>query len=147
MEAVKNRLTSLVRDAGTFVVDADPDLVANAGDGDLDESARRREAHCIVDDRVDRPREPIGLAHHDRSILAWAGEGEPGIAGFPARLPAADDLLDEGAEIDLLEGRASQLGIRARRFADVADQPVEPRDVLTHDRLQLVAQLGVLDAI
>src|SRR6185437_7483686 len=124
MEAVKNRLTGFGGNAWSFIVDPDPDLVANPRHRDFDKTAGRREADGIVDDCVDRASEPIGLAHHCSAILARTGEGEPGIAGFPARFPAVDQLLDQRTEIDPLESRAGELGIRASGFADVTDQPV-----------------------
>src|SRR6476619_2596051 len=120
MEPVKNRLTRLGRNARTLVVDPDPDLVADARHGDLDEASWRREAHCIVDDGVDRPCKAVRLAHDDGCVLAWAGEGEAGIAGFAACLPAVDELLDQRSEIDPFEGGARKFGVRPRGFADVA---------------------------
>ena len=46
-----------------------------------------------------------------------------------------------GAEVDRFEPGAGQFGIGPRGFADVADQPVEPDDVLADDVDQLLAQL------
>src|SRR4051812_44304457 len=137
MEAVKNRLTRLGRDAWSFVVDADSHLVADAGDGDLDETAGRRKADRIVDDRIDRPCEPIRLAHDDGAFLARTGEGEARITGFAARFPAVDKLLHQRSEIDPLEPRTGKFCIGPGGLADVADQPVKPDHVLAHDRLQL----------
>src|SRR5690242_10278591 len=125
MEAVKNSLTSFRRDARPLIVDPDPDLVPNPRYGDLDEGAGRREADGIVDDRVDRARQAVRLAHNGRAILARACEGEAGIAGFAAGLPAVDKLFDEWAKVDPFEFRAGELGISARGFADVTDQSVE----------------------
>src|SRR5579872_421801 len=126
MEAVKNRLTSVRRNARTFVVDADSDLLTDTGDGDLDQPSRRRKAHRVVDDRIDRSNEPVGLAHDHCRIFAWAGEGEPRVAGLSPSLPTVDQLLDQHSEVDALKGSARQLRIRARSFTDVADQTVEP---------------------
>src|SRR6185369_6785279 len=106
MEAVKNRLTSFGRNAGPFVVNPDADFVAHARDGNFDEAAGRRETHRIVDDRVDCSGEAIRLAHDDRRALARASEGEAGIAGLAAGLPAMHELLDERPEIDFLEPSA-----------------------------------------
>src|SRR6185312_11352945 len=133
MEAVKNRLTGFGVNAWSFIVDPDPDLVANPRHRDFDETAGRREADGIVNDRVDRPSEPVGLAHHCSTVLARTGEGKPGIAGFPACFPTVHQLLDQRTEIDALECRAGELGIRASGFADVTDQPIEPDDVFTND--------------
>ena len=78
---------------------------------------------------------------------ARAGEGDPDIAGLARVLPAGDQLLDQRAEVDRLEPRAGQFGVGPRGLADVADQPVEPDDVLADDVDQLLAQLGVLDPL
>ena len=64
----------------------------------------------------------------------------PRIAGLAACLPACDELLDQRAEVDALERRAGELGVGPRRFADVADQAVEPADVLAGDVDQPLAQ-------
>src|SRR6266404_5317913 len=132
MEAVKNSLTGFGRDARSFVVNADPDLVSDPRDGDLDEGARRREADGVVDDCVDRTGQAVGLAHNGCAVLARAGEGEASVAGFAACLPAMDKLLDERAEVDALECRAGEFGIGARGFADVTDQPVQTGNVLAN---------------
>src|SRR5205085_9388189 len=63
MEAVEDGFARFWRNAGPFVVDANKDLVANPGSGDLDEASRRGEADRIVDDVVDRPDQAVGLAH------------------------------------------------------------------------------------
>ena len=39
--------------------------------------------------------------------------------------------------------RAAELRIEPRRLGDVGDQPVEPVDIVAHDREQLSLQLGV----
>jgi len=41
VEAVEDRLARFGRHAGALIVDADADLVAHAGRGDLDQPARR----------------------------------------------------------------------------------------------------------
>src|SRR5690348_15257891 len=107
MEAVKNRLTRIVRDTRSFVIDADPDFVAHAGDGDLHQTAGRRKADRIVDDRIDRAGQTVRLAHDGGSVLSRPGEGEASVAGFAAGFPAVDELLDQCAEIDALEPIAS----------------------------------------
>ena len=58
-----------------------------------------------------------------------------------------DELLDQRAEVDRLERRAGEFGIGPRGLADVADQSVEPDDVVAHDRHQLLAQLRILDPV
>src|SRR5579864_2729927 len=133
MEAVKNSLTGFGRDARPFVVNADPDFVSDPRNGDLDEGAGRREADGVVDDCVDRTGQAAGLAHNGCALLARAGKGEAGVAGFTARLPAVDKLLDERAEVDALECRSGKFSIGARGFADVADQPVQAGNVLAND--------------
>src|SRR5437868_5607136 len=140
MEAVKNGLTRFGRHSWALIVDPASDLIADACDGNLDETPGRREAHCIVDDGVDGPREAVRLAHNHRRILSRTGEGEPGVAGLAARLPAVDELFDQRSKIDPLEGGSSKLGIRSSRFADVADQPVEPGNILSNDTLQLLPE-------
>src|SRR3954454_5451449 len=99
MEAVKNRLTRLGRNAGTFVVDADSDLVSNARHCDLHEAAGRRKAHRIVDDRVDRSCKPVRLAHDDCRVLARPSKGEASVARFAPAFPAMHELLDKRPEI------------------------------------------------
>src|SRR3954469_6060057 len=111
MEAVKNRLTGFRRNAGTFVVDPDADFVANAPGSYLDQPAWRREADRIVDDCVDRPREPVGLTHHDGAVLARTGESQARITGFAPGFPAPYQLLDQRPQVDSLEGRAGQFGV------------------------------------
>src|SRR6476620_690311 len=100
MEAVKDRLTGLRGNSRSLVVDADQDLVADTRDGDLDKAVCRGEADRIVEDRVERPRQPIGLAHYHGTVLAWSSEGDSGVARLAPRFPALDELLDEGAEVD-----------------------------------------------
>src|SRR5437870_1977020 len=95
MEAVEDRFPRLGRNAWTFVVDANPDFVADAGRGDLDQAAGRREADRIVDDRVDRPGEAVGLAHHHRRIHARPGEGDARVPGLAPGLPAVHQLFDQ----------------------------------------------------
>src|SRR5687768_14360127 len=103
MEAVKNRLTMLFGDARSFVVDADLDLVSDMGRGDLDQPAWGREADRIIDDIVDRPRQPPRLPHDNRAGLARAGEGDPDVSGFAPGFPRFDQLADEVAQVDRLE--------------------------------------------
>src|SRR5438067_1625180 len=122
MEPVKDRFTRLGRNARSLVVDADADLVAYARRSDLDQSAGGREAHSIVQDVVDRPRQPVGLAHYDGAVLARSGKGDARIARLAPRFPARGDLLDQRPEIDPVEPGAGQLGIGAGGFADVVDQ-------------------------
>src|SRR5437762_11771012 len=104
MEAVKNGFSSFRRNAGAFIVDADADLVADAGHGNLDETAGRREAHRIIDDRIDRTGQAVGLAHDGGAVFAWASEGQARVAGLTARLPAVDELFDQRSKIDTFEG-------------------------------------------
>src|SRR3954454_19550874 len=118
MEAVKDRFTRIRRNARPFVVDSNPDLVADSRSRNLDEAARRRGAHRIVEDIVDSAREPVGLTHHRRSVLARPGEGDSRIACFTASFPACDELLDHWAEVHSVEGGAGELGIGPRGFAD-----------------------------
>src|SRR5947209_1476056 len=129
MEAVKNRLTSLLRNAGPLVVNPDADLVPDACDRNLDQSAGRREAYGVIDDRIDRARKAVRFAHHHSTIRARPGEGEAGVTRFAARFPAVHQLLDQRAQIDSLEGGARQLSVGARSLTDIADEPVEAGDV------------------
>src|SRR5207248_803951 len=103
MEPLNYRFTRFGGNARPLVVDADADFVANTRRGDLDQSARRREAHRIIEDIVDRPRQPIGLAHHDRAVLPRPGKGDARIASLAPRFPTRDDLLDQRTEIDPVE--------------------------------------------
>src|SRR5437764_13568683 len=103
MEAVKDRFTRVGWNSGPLVIDANLAFVADAGGGDLDQTAGRREAHRIVEDVVDRARQPVGLAHHDRRIPARARESDACIAGLAARFPAVDQLLDQWTKVDPVE--------------------------------------------
>src|SRR6185369_14620401 len=147
MEAVEDCLASLRRHPGSLVVDADPDFVADMCDGNLHESASRREAHGIVDDIVDRPGEPVRLTHDLRTCLAWACEGYARITLLTARFPALDELLDQGAEIDPLELGSSELGVGPRRLANVVDEAVEANDVVARHHHQPLAKRRVLDRL
>src|SRR5689334_1392827 len=100
MEAVKDRFTCILRNARALVVDSYPDLVADSRSGNFDQPARRREADRVVENIVDRARQPVWLAHHGRGVHARAGEGNAGAVGLTASLPARDKLLDHRAEID-----------------------------------------------
>ena len=124
MEAVKDRFTRIRRNARPFVVDADPDLVAHSRSRNLDQPARRRKAHRVIEDIVDCAREPVGLAHHGCGILARAGESDSRAIRFAAALPTRDQLLDQRAEVDPVERGAGELGVGPRGFADVVDEPV-----------------------
>src|SRR6476646_6814515 len=126
MEAVKNRLTGVVRNAGALVIDADPHFVPDPGDRDFDQPSSRRKADGIVDDRIDGAGQPIGLPHYDRAVLPRSGEGKPRVAGFAPRFPAVDELFDERPQVDTLEPRPRELGIGSGSLADIADQSVEP---------------------
>ena len=53
MEAVKDCLTRFGGNARAFIVYADEDIIADTRDGDLDQTVRRREADCIVEDCVE----------------------------------------------------------------------------------------------
>src|SRR5438874_11541925 len=139
MEAVKNRLTGLGRDARAFVVDADADLVPDPGNGNFDQASRRRETHGIVEDRVERTGKAVGLAHDDGAVLARPGKGNARIAGLTARLPAVDKLLDQFAEIDGTKVGAGEFGVGPRRLADIADQAVHPADIVADYRGELGA--------
>ena len=77
-----------VGNSRALVVDPDSNFVPDPRHCDFDKAAGRREADCIVDDRVDRPGEPVGLAHDDRAILARTSKSEPRVAGFAASFPA-----------------------------------------------------------
>jgi len=147
MEAVKNRLTRLGRNAGSFVVDADSDLIADARNGNFHEAACGREADRIIDDRVDCASEPVGFPHNRCRVLARSCEGQSCVTGFAARLPAVNELLDERTQIDSLEPRPRKLRICTRSLANVADQAVEAADILPDDLSKLFAQLRVFDPI
>src|SRR5206468_4431314 len=130
MEAVKNRLTGLGRDARTFVVDADADLVPDTGNGDLDQAVGGRKADRIIEDRVERTGKAVGLAHDDGAVLTRPGKSDARIAGLTARLPAVDKLLDQFAEIDRAKVGAGQLGVGPRRLADIDSQAVHSADIV-----------------
>ena len=117
MEAVKNGFTRVRGNAGTLVVDADADFVADARRGDLDQAAGRREADRIVDDVVDRSGQPAGSPI--TTAVALRGRAKAMRASpFSRRcLPADDELLDQRAEVDRLEpwrGRARRRSARPR---------------------------------
>src|SRR5829696_1785467 len=103
MEAVKDCFALACGHARSLIVDADADLVADLRRGNFDEAVGGREADRIVDQIVDRARQPTGLAEDDRACAARAGKGELHAASLPALLPAGDDLADEDAEIDGFE--------------------------------------------
>src|SRR5690349_15069415 len=121
MESIKDRFTCLGRNSGSLVVDPDADLVADMRSGNLDQSARRRKADRIVDDRIDCPREAVRLTHHHRRVLARSGEGNSRVARLATGFPAGDDLLDEWPEIDSFEGSPGEFGVGPGRLADVVD--------------------------
>src|SRR5438309_4690691 len=105
MEAVKNRLTSFSRDSWAFIVNANPDLVFNTRDRNLDEASCGRKAHRIVEDCTDGPCQPVGLAHHHCTSLTGPRERDTCAARFPARFPALGELLHHVAKVHPLEGR------------------------------------------
>ena len=145
MEAVENGLPQLGGNARSLVVNPDADLVADMRRGYFDQPPRRRETDRVVDDVVDRTGKPACLTHDDGAGPPRPCEGKPDIAGLAPRFPGRDDLLDQLAEIDRLEPRASQLRIGSRCFANVADQPVEPDDILPDYVDQLFAKRRILD--
>src|SRR5579872_1079139 len=145
MEAVKNRLTSLRRYSGAFIVDANEDVVADSRNGDFNETAWRRKADGIVDDRVNCTGKPVGLAHHDGGFLARSCKSETRVARFAATLPALHQLFDQLSKINSLKGGAGEFGVGACCLADVADQSVEPCNILQDDRSQLSAQHWIVD--
>ena len=127
MEAVKDGFTRRLGNAGAFVVDADPDLVADAAGGNLDQAARRREADRIVDDIVDRPGEPARIAHYDRALAARPSEGNPRVAFLAAIFPCRDQLFDQRSQIDRLKAGDIVGGLDARDQAEAAC-PTNPRE-------------------
>src|SRR5438445_6685164 len=147
MEAVKNRLATLGRDAGALVIDAYANLAANAFDGDLDQPARGREAHCIVDDRVERACKAVGLAHHHCAAVERPGEGEPRVARLSPGFPTVDQLFDQQPDVDRTEMRAAELRVGPRCLANVADQPVHPGDIVANDGGKLCSNIGILHSI
>src|SRR5215217_2722213 len=147
MEAVKNGFACIGRNAGTFVVDPDTHLVANAGSGDLHQASRWREAYGIVDDVVYCPSEAVGLSHNRGRVLAWTSEGDARVTGLPPRFPAGHELLDERAQVDPVECGARELRICSGSLADVVYQSVDPPDVFAGDRHQAMAKRVVLDAV
>ena len=88
-----------------------------------------------------------GLPMTTARVLARPSEGDPCIAGLAAGLPAWHELLDQRTEVDAFESGAGELGIGPRRLADVADQPVDPPDVLADDGHQAVREALVLDPV
>src|SRR5436190_14824143 len=145
MKAVKDRLTGFRGDTRAFVVDADPDLVADAGDGDLDQAIRRREAYGVVEDRIERARQAVRLAHDHRAVLSRPRIGDAGIAGLAADAPTADQLFEQRPEVDGSKMSAGELRIGSGRLADVADQPVHPGDVVADNFGQPSAKFGILN--
>ena len=140
VEAVEDRLARFGRNAGALVVDADPDLVADPRRGDFDQPAGRREADRIVEDVVDRARQPVGLAHDRRRCPCAAGRRRSARRPFPRRvsqLPTSCSI--SGPRSTGSNCGAGKLGVGPRRFADVVDQPVEPTDVVAGDGHQLAA--------
>src|SRR4051794_27405332 len=117
MEAVKNGLSRLGRNAGPLVVDTDEDFIPDTRDGDFDEAAWGREAHCVVDYCVQGAGEAVGLTHDDRAVLARPGEGDARIAGLAACFPAVDGLVDQRAKVDRTEVGSGQFRIGPRGFA------------------------------
>src|SRR5947209_12327907 len=109
MEAVKDRFTGVGRNARAFVVDPDPDLIADSRRRDLDQTAGRREADGIVEDVIDRARQTVRLAHHGRGVLARARKGDACATGLTPGLPACDQLLDHWTKIDAIEGGADEV--------------------------------------
>src|SRR3546814_20598989 len=77
-------------------------LVAQAGRGDADEAARRREADRIVDDIVDGALEAVTVAHHRRRAPTWAGEcaARTGSALFGARGARSEQRYDPQSDVD-----------------------------------------------
>src|SRR3954453_4271783 len=147
MEPVKNRLTRVGWNAWTLVVDPDLHVVADAHRCDLDETARRREAHGVIEDVVDGARQPVGLAHDDGGVLAGAGEGDSRVACLEPSLPTRDKLLDQWTEIDPVELGTGELGVGTRRFADVVDEPVKPDNVIADNPHQALTKFRVFDFV
>ena len=148
MEAVKDRLARIGGNAGAFVLDADPDLVADSRSGDLDQPAGRREADGIVEMSLIARASRSGLPITTARVLARPGEGDPRVAVSRRRFPACDELLDQRAEVDRLERGAGELGVDPRGFGDVDDQPVEPaRRPRGRRRSVCCAKLRILDPV
>src|SRR3546814_5129343 len=75
VEAAEDCLALRGGNAGAVVVDAHMLLVAQAGRGDADEAARRREADRIFADIVDGALEAVTVAPHRRRAPTGAESG------------------------------------------------------------------------
>ena len=146
MEAVKDRLTRIFGDAGTFVVDSDSDFVSDPRGGNLDQSSRRREADGIVDNGADGAGQTLGFAHHDRGGPARPGEGDPRVAALAPVSQLATNCSIR-AEIDRFERGSGELSIGAGGLADIADQAVEADDVFPGDAEQSALEFRTLDSV
>src|SRR6476469_143003 len=147
MEAVKDCLTGFCGDARTFVVDTDQHVITDPRNGDLDQAIGWREAHRVVEDRVERPGEPVGLAHDHGAVLARAGKGDACAAGLPARFPALHQLLDPAAEIDWSEMGPRKFGICPCGLTDIAEPSVHAGDIVAYDGGQPGPKLRILDPL
>ena len=78
MKAVKNCFPRLFRNAGPFVIDANPHLVVHPGGRDLDETAGGEKLIALSIMIVDRSRKTLGIAHDDGRFLARPSEGHAG---------------------------------------------------------------------
>ena len=56
-------------------------------------------------------------------------------------------LLDEGPDIDFLEPCPRKLGVGASGFADVADQSIEPKNVIAGDFQKPLTQCRIFDPV
>ena len=141
VEAAEDMLALWLGNAGPFILDADQHLIVGDGGDDAHQALVGREGHGIVDEIVEHADQPPFLAQHDRDALARAREGEADAARHAADLARDHHLFDEEAKVDRLEPGAGQLGVDARGFGDVGDQPVEPAHIVLRDGHQLRAQV------
>ena len=134
-EPLEYPLQVLGSDAPPGVPNPDRDLVCGANGGELDDIAPRAELHGVLDQGVDRNREPVRvrlhlrLVHHAQAPLAWN------------RAPAPQRLYQDRLHLDL--DLAQEVGVvRRGQHQQAIREPAQPHQLVHRDLRVFVEACG-----
>ena len=145
VEPLEHLFALVGRNPEAIVADREFDAVVAAGDLDRDPPAGRGERDRVVEQVLDNPFQPRGIARHDAPGAVGRDQFDGRRGGAAAPVARRDHRRGHRRQIDRDEGGAAKLGVDPAGIGDFGDEPVDPLDIVRGNRAELLAQRRVLD--